>query len=549
MIRGPRSLPERIPLRVTLVASLLLLVTMALGVSGAAGTYVLRGYLIDGVDVQLQDAKQYALDVYNASKLRPYSDGGNAQSRLPNPMGWSSLYIAFVDNDGSGLAVQFTHEGTKQNPPKLPSVDRAAVAKRDGKVFAARPVDGRGHNWRVVAVPLPDGVGSAIVALSLGGVDETVGKLAAAQIVIGAIVLAVLAVIGYAMVRTSLRRLVQVERTAQAIADGDLTQRVPPGHPDTEVGRLSAAFNAMVEKIESAFRARETSEAEARASEARMRRFAADASHELRTPLTAIRGFAELYRQGGGDAAHVIGRIEHHATRMGLLVEDLLLLARLDQQRPLDRAPVDLLALAADAVHDAAATAEDHPVRLDARAPEPPVVLGDEPRLRQVIGNLLSNAVQHTPSGTPVTVTVDVRDGAAVLEVADAGPGLVPEDAARVFERFFRTDPARSRTDPARVAPGAAVPPGGAAGGSGLGLSIVDALVSAHGGTVLLWTGPGEGARFEVRLPLYQPVEAADPEVGGGFGPAAGSDTGPDILTGGPPVTDAEQTVVEPAAS
>jgi two-component system OmpR family sensor kinase len=253
----------------------------------------------------------------------------------------------------------------------------------------------------------------------------------------------------------------------------------------------------MLGEIETAFRAREDSEREARASEARMRRFAADASHELRTPLTAIRGFAELYRQGGGDPAHVIGRIESHATRMGLLVDDLLLLARLDQQRPLERRPVDLLTLAGDAVQDAAATVDDHPVRLHAMADQPPVVLGDESRLRQVVGNLLSNAVRHTPAGTEVSVTVRVSDGAAVLEVADTGPGLAPDDAARVFERFFRTDPARTR----------------AAGGSGLGLSIVQALVAAHGGEVLLHTAPGAGARFEVRLPLHVPeqVTAGEP--------------------------------------
>jgi two-component system, OmpR family, sensor kinase len=504
MTQGLRGLPERVPLRVTLVASLLLLVTMALGVSGAAGTYALRGFLIERVDAQLNDAAGYALDVYTSNR--------NSQPRIPDPMGWSSLYLAYVDNDGRGLGLQVTQDrNSKQGPPRLPAINRAAVDARHGQAFQARPADGRGHSWRIKAVPLPDGVGSAIVGLSLDEVDDTVGKLAAAHIIIGAAVLAALAIMGYLMVRTSLRRLVQVERTAQAIAAGDLSQRVPPGHPDTEVGRLAAAFNAMVTEIESAFRARETSEQDARASEARMRRFAADASHELRTPLTAIRGFAELYRQGGGDPVHILARIEHHATRMGLLVDDLLLLARLDQQRPLERAPVDLLALAAEAVQDAAATADSHPVRLDARAPEPPIVLGDEPRLRQVVGNLLSNAVAHTPAGTQVTVTVDVRDGAAVLEVADAGPGLAPDDAARVFERFFRTDPARSRTDPAPSEADASEPNAAAPGGTGLGLSIVHALVTAHGGRVRLWTARGQGARFEVQLPLHYP-DPPDPD-------------------------------------
>jgi two-component system OmpR family sensor kinase len=239
-----------------------------------------------------------------------------------------------------------------------------------------------------------------------------------------------------------------------------------------------------------------------------MRRFVADASHELRTPLTTIRGFAELYRQGAvGDPAEVarlMRRIEDEAKRMGLLVEDLLLLARMDQERPLARAPVDLLALASDAVHDTQTLAPDRPIRLQVGATDPPpVVIGDEARLRQVLTNLLANALRHTPAGTPVTVTVgtgtgtQTRAAAVILTVSDEGPGLSPDAAARVFERFYRADAARNRRD----------------GGTGLGLAIVSALVAGHGGTVDVESQPGAGASFRVELPLAEVAAPATSAV------------------------------------
>jgi two-component system, OmpR family, sensor kinase len=291
-----------------------------------------------------------------------------------------------------------------------------------------------------------------------------------------------------------------MEQTAEAIAAGDLTRRVPDRDPRTEVGRLAAALNSMLAQIEAAFRARAASETTARRSEERMRRFVADASHELRTPLTTIRGFAELYRQGAsrkpGELDRLMRRIEDQAARMGLLVEDLLLLARLDQQRPLDRRPVDLLALAAEAVNDARAVAPDRRIELeldgagDGAGGGPLVVLGDEDRLRQVIANLMSNALTHTPAGSPIELRAGTRrgDGAgnAAIEVVDHGRGLTRQQAERVFERFYRADPARSH----------------AAGGTGLGLSIVAALVAAHGGTVEVSSVPGQGASFRVLLPL-----------------------------------------------
>jgi two-component system OmpR family sensor kinase len=223
-----------------------------------------------------------------------------------------------------------------------------------------------------------------------------------------------------------------------------------------------------------------------------MRRFVADASHELRTPLTSIRGFAELYRQGAvqspEDVARILRRVEDEAARMGLLVDDLLLLARLDQQRPLEQRPVDLLALATDAVQDARAVDPGRPVAVQVVGSPPGPVTGDEARLRQVVGNLVTNALNHTPPGTPVLVSVGGEPGWAVLAVTDRGPGLAPEDADRVFERFYRADASRTR----------------AAGGTGLGLSIVAALVAAHGGRVDVESAPGRGATFRVRLPQRQ---------------------------------------------
>jgi len=287
-----------------------------------------------------------------------------------------------------------------------------------------------------------------------------------------------------------------------AIAAGDLSQRVPEGDERTEVGRLTIALNGMLSRIERAFRAQEASEAQARGSENRMRRFVADASHELRTPLTSIRGFAELYRQGAVGSPQVtrrlMERIEAEGARMGVLVEDLLLLARLDQQRPLSITPVDLAEIAGDAVHDARAVQPSRPIalHLDEALDEVPVVLGDEGRLRQVLGNLVTNALTHTPEDVRVTLTV-AQDPAdpefLLLRVADQGPGMDPADAGHAFERFFRVDTSRTR----------------AAGGTGLGLAIVASLVAAHGGTVELTTAPGQGATFTVRLPRSGPAGGA----------------------------------------
>ena len=287
--------------------------------------------------------------------------------------------------------------------------------------------------------------GYLIVGVSLRETDATFSRLSAVVVGSTLAVLVALALIAFWVIRLGVRPVDEMAATANAIADGDLSRRVEVGPDSTEVGRLGLALNGMLHQIEGAF-------AQRQASEDRLRQFVADASHELRTPLTSIRGYTELYRGGviqpGPELDDAMRRIEGEATRMGDLVDDLLLLARLDQGRPLESEPVDLVALAHDAVADARAVEPRRPIAMETPS-EPVMVTGDERRLRQVVGNLLANVRSHTPTGTPVEVRVRSGAGLALLEVADEGPGISPEVGDRVFERFYRGDPARSATGPA----------------------------------------------------------------------------------------------------
>jgi two-component system, OmpR family, sensor kinase len=338
--------------------------------------------------------------------------------------------------------------------------------------------------FRLLAKPLSGGAGTLVVAVPTRDVVQTLHRLVFIELVASGAVLAAVGVLALVVVRAGLRPLEDIGTTAGAIAAGDLSRRVERAEPRTEVGRLGLSLNAMLSQIQSAFEARQ-------ASEDRLRRFVADASHELRTPLTSIRGYAELFRRGASDRpedlATAMRRIEEESSRMSVLVDDLLLLARLDQGRPLERQPVDLALVAADAVHDAQVVEPEREIALDGA--DSAVVLGDELRLRQVAANLLANARQHTPSTAAVRVGVRRENGSVVLEVADDGPGLLPEEAAKVFERFYRADPSRNRN----------------LGGTGLGLSIVAAVAEAHGGRAQVESTPGEGARFWVELPLAPP--------------------------------------------
>jgi two-component system OmpR family sensor kinase len=488
-----RGVWRRTPLWLRLISATLVLVALAMLLTGAFGVRLLRGYLVDRVDDQLAGGAQQ-ID----QQLRGMSGMSEPFARRDNDLSVPSQFAAMVlDADGDVQDVR-PSELTASNP-QLPRLTWDEAVERRGRPYTVDTEDG-GGSWRAVARPFevegPDGTarGTVVLASSLEEVDATVRRLVQIDVLVGLAVLGGLAVVGYLLVRTALRPLSEIEETAAAIGRGDLARRVPDQDPATEMGRLSGALNAMLEQIEDAFRARTHSEARARGSEQRMRRFVADASHELRTPLTSIRGFAELHRQGAvtdpAEVSQLLARIEGEAERMGVLVEDLLLLARLDQQRPLETAPVGLDDVARDAVEAARAAHPERTIELDAGA-VPLVVLGDRTRLHQVLANLLTNALAYSPDDAPVTVrlsAVAAADGGpdrVAMAVEDQGEGLTPEQAERVFERFYRTDPARSR----------------AQGGTGLGLSIVAAIAAAHGGSVEVDTAPGEGSTFRVLLP------------------------------------------------
>ena len=492
---------RRVPLRTKLVASVLVLVFAALALISASSTYALHSYMIGRLDEQLDN---FARAVDNL--------GRNEGVLLPPDYSVTIASVTGVTRRKLPLDL-----APGAFPPQVIGVDQVS-AKLD-KPYTVASLDGSAL-WRVLVTDLSNGE-VLQVAQRLRGIDLAIGRLIWVDVLVGAGVLIALAAIGAAIVRQSLIPLVQIERTAAAIAAGDLTQRVPDPEPDvgeprTEFGRLSRALNAMLAQIEAAFTARAQSEAAARAaesaardaaeaarlsetravrSEEKMRQFVADASHELRTPLTTIRGFAELYRQGAGanpdEVATLVRRIEDEAARMGLLVEDRLLLARLDRERPLTLAPVELPVLAVDAVQAAQAIALDRTIELDIRDDAGKLIAyGDDARLRQVIANLMTNALVHTPPEASVTLRLFSEPGnRAVVEISDTGPGLAPEQREHVFERFYRVDGARTRrTDRAAT-------------GTGLGLAIVAAIVRAHHGNVEVISEPGQGATFRVTLP------------------------------------------------
>ncbi len=468
-----RARGAAVPLSVRLVALITVLVAAGLVLAGVTSATLLERSLVDQIDEKLTTegaelAGEQVTALYNG---------------FTAPGGPSDYYVMLQTGDrpqGWGWRSTLERFGT----PQVPALTGEQAAARQAQPFTVAS-DHAGSRWRVVAYPIPGG--SVVIALPLAGVRETAERMVAVLLLsgIGIVLLGALAA-GFA-VRRSLRPLTQIEDTAAAIAAGDLSQRVPSLPESTEVGRLAAALNGMLAQIETAFDVRT-------ASEARMRRFVADASHELRTPLAAIRGYAELHRMGAlatdEQVEDTMRRIEGSATRMGTLVEDLLTLARLDEGRPTAHAPVDLTVLAADAVSDLRALDPQRPARLvpltDGAPSGPAVVEGDDARLRQVMANLVGNVARHTPPGTPAEVAVGVVDGTGVVEVRDHGPGIDPQHAARVFERFYRVDASRARES----------------GGTGLGLAIVAAIVTAHHGTVSLAETPGGGTTVRVALPV-----------------------------------------------
>ena len=594
-----QRISDRTPLRTKLITAVLALVIVALAVTTVASFIIVRRDLYTQRDTNLETT--FAETMHSYERYLATNPGNSFLQNVASPAGagfveglqqvGSQITFAAGDGgDGGGTSPGFGSFPLSQSVPQLPTDQWAGTANPELIITSAQS---GGDTWRVIGQTLTatnpntgkQDTAILFVAVDLGPVNAELQHLILVELIVGASIVIVLAVVGVAVVRANLRQLDDIELSAGQIAKGHLDHRVPEGDPRTEVGSLSRSLNAMLTQIERAFHAQEESEQAAHESEERMRRFIADASHELRTPLTTIRGFAAHYRMRGGAGAgrgsanggrrgrsedqeqssrtdafvpasasvfspagarpegpargggspdrlpsdgmppeeldHLIARVEAEATRMGLLVEDLLTLARLDQQRPLNIAPVDVLTLAADAVQDARIVSPGRPIDLIVAPGTAFLVDGDEQRLRQVLGNLVNNALTHTPAGTPVRVkigagtlppTADRQAGGAsspdgagfaagagsvaaadagpvpavVLDVEDDGPGMPAEQAQRVFERFYRADAARNR----------------ASGGTGLGLAIVAGLVNAHGGTVSVRTAPGQGADFQVRLPL-----------------------------------------------
>ncbi|MGZ4786617.1 MAG: ATP-binding protein [Acidimicrobiales bacterium] len=416
--------------------------------------------------------------------------GGNPNATT-NPdgdatRGFTEFFVAVLAKDGTVLYQQLPNLRDGDPAPKIDAsvaISRAVGVGQPLKPYTVGAEDGSGLRYRLAAQQTATG-SYAVVAIPMREADATLSRLIWVEVAATAAVLVVLGLVAFWVIRLGLRPIDRMTATADAIAEGDLSRRVEVGPPTTEAGRLGLALNGMLHQIEGAFEERQ-------ASEDRLRRFIADASHELRTPLTSIRGYTELYRSGavteGPGLADAMRRIEGESVRMGELVDDMLLLARLDQGRPLDIGPVDVAGLARDSVSDARAVEPDRLITL--QAPDTPVIVtGDEQRLRQLLANLLANARQHTSPDTPVEVTVSASAGTATIEVADRGPGIEAEDAQRIFERFYRADPSRVRR--------------GSDGGAGLGLSIVAAVAAAHHGRASVETAPGHGARFRVELPL-----------------------------------------------
>jgi two-component system OmpR family sensor kinase len=485
--------------RVMAVAAFLVMITSV--VMGSLGTTLLHGYLLGRGDQQLRDFA--AVASRNLAGGPPRLPQGRQPGQPSRPSQPLQFLIEIIAADGRISVTEAPlHHGS------LPRVASSRLKDPQGP-FTAPAAGDPGHSWRVLVRTLPGGR-HAVVAFSLDNLNSTVTRLEIADAVAGAVAIVLLAGIGLPLVRISLAPLARIEKTAAAIAAGDLSRRIDHPSRRTEVGRLAGALNTMLARIEAAYRSREEGEARALDSEDRMRRFVADASHELRTPLTSVRGLAEFSLQQGTDASHaelirLMALIQQEAARMGRLVDDLLLLAQFDQDRPLERRPVDLSSIAVRAVVGARLIQPDRPITLHADAPV--VVDGDAERLRQVLDNLIGNALQHTPRGTAVTVSVAQQAGQAQLTVRDSGPGLAADQASQVFERFYRTDRARTR----------------ARGGTGLGLSIAAALTAAHAGTITVDTQPGRGAAFQVRLPLAA--------VAGETATDTGTDTGSDTAS------------------
>ena len=476
-------------LRSRLTLGIVILSAIGFFAASIATQSLLKSYLTKEVDNQLAVITSGTFARIEQSGIAHEVNESRRDDHGRNPLGQglgspltripTSTSLTLLDAQGTVIGALGGDLNATSINDNLAGLLPEEVAQHGDKPFT---IHAPGPDFRVIARALPNNAGTVVAAQSLRDLERTTSRLGFLFSLIGFVLLLMIAVASRAVIKVGLRPLEDAEQTAEEIAAGNLSARMPEADPSTEVGRLVTSLNTMLSRIEDAFSARTD-------SENKLRRFVADASHELRTPITAIRGFSELHRQGAvtgeKETTELIGRIENESKRMGSLVEDLLLLARLDQAREMDSKPVDINKVVEDAVISARAAGPEHPVALISSGDEI-FTLGDEVRIHQVVANLLANARVHTPAGTPITVSVMSTDAGVEVSVADKGPGLSSEDQKRIFERFYRADSSRVRT-------------GG--DGSGLGLSIVDAVMRAHGGTVSVQSTAGEGATFTLHFP------------------------------------------------
>jgi two-component system OmpR family sensor kinase len=470
-----------------LTLGVVLLSAMGFIASDVAAQTLMRSYLTQQMDSELLSVAggsfprvERAGIAREARENQSDDESNEDQPNVPLQRVPTSISLTLIGPAGIVLGQIGGDLNSTEITSYLQSITPEQVIERANKPFT---IDAPQSDFRVIAQRLPTGLGTIVVAQSFEDIDRTLLRLQGLFILIGLAMIIFIALASRKVITVGLRPLATVEATAERIAEGDLTARLPDVKPNTEVGRLVSTLNTMLGRIEESFSARVE-------SESKLRRFVADASHELRTPITAIRGFAELHRQGAvtGEekTKELIGRIENESKRMGSLVEDLLLLARLDQSREMKAEPVNLSKLVSDAVESARAAGPDHLVNFD-HAEEEIYALGDIDRIHQVVANLLANARTHTPAGTKIDVSVIQSEDGVRIRIADNGPGLSEKDQGRIFERFYRADASRVRTD---------------GEGTGLGLSIVDAVMRAHAGQVSVESELGKGAAFTLFFPI-----------------------------------------------
>jgi len=486
-------LPHSLSLRTQLVLVTSVLIALAIAVTSLVAISALRAQMVHQLDEEMK-----------ASSSSLVSSVGTSQTRQDGAVGSYRVYV--LDQHGNVL---YSIAGADQQAENEPVLTGWGPEKGKKNHETGTTVNSRtgSNDWRIMPISLESSTNgqasSMVIALPLKQTNQVVALVGVLTFAFGLATLAAAIAMTWVIVTRTFEPLARVEQTAAKIAAGDLSQRIEDYNPSNEIGNLAISLNTMLAQIESSFNAQAK-------SEAKMRRFVGDASHELRTPLVSIRGYSELYRQGAlpndEAVATAMGRIEAESKRMGQLVEDLLTLARIDERRESKLAPFDLFHLAVDASNDAYATSPDREVSLvgltDDVAPTSAPVIGDESRMRQVVANLLTNAMRYTPAGTPLEIAVGVREGVpgyplSVIEVRDHGPGIHGEDRERVFERFYRTDTSRSRET----------------GGTGLGLSIVAAILEQHDGSVHIEETPGGGATFVISLPFYPAPVMTDNSV------------------------------------